>query len=115
MRAQRVRRSPLHPAQKYAMRIFENILLFDLLHDVGLDHVALLDVVELLEVQAALVAGGDLLDRVLEALEGGEMALVDDDAVTHDARLAGALDLAVGDVAAGDGADIGHLEGLAVT
>ena len=41
------------------------------------------------------------------------MALVDDDAVAHDARLAGALDLAVGDVAAGDGADVGHLEGLA--
>ena len=69
MRAQRVRRSTLHPAQKYAMHIFENILLFDLLHDVGLDHVALLDVVELLKVQAALVAGGDLLDGVLEALE----------------------------------------------
>ena len=48
MRAQRVRRSTLHPAQKYAMRIFENILLFDLLHDVGLDHVALLDVVGVL-------------------------------------------------------------------
>ena len=42
----------------------------DFLHNEGFDDVALLDVLELLKGDAALVAGGDLLHTVLEALEG---------------------------------------------
>ena len=49
----------------------------DLLHDEGLNYVPNLDVVELLNGNAALVALGDLLDVVLEALEGGDGAVVD--------------------------------------
>ena len=56
-------------------------LLLDLLHDKRFHHVAELDVVELLEAQTALVAAGDLLDRVLEALERRERALVHHHAV----------------------------------
>ena len=71
-------------------------LRLDLFHDEALDHVADLDVVELLDLHAALVAGGDLLDVVLEAAQGGQIALVDDDVVAQDAHLAAALDLAPG-------------------
>ena len=48
----------------------------DLFHVVGLDDVAQLDVVELIDGQAALIALFDLLDGVLEPLEGAQSALV---------------------------------------
>ena len=51
----------------------------DLLHDEALDDVADLDVVELLDLHAAFIALGDLADVVLEAAQGGKLALVDDD------------------------------------
>ena len=85
----------------------------DLLHDEAFDHIADLDVVELLHLHAAFVAARDLLDVVLETAQGRKLALVNDDIVTQDANLAAALDLAVGAVAAADGADLGDLVGLA--
>ena len=59
----------------------------DFLHNEGFDDVAFLDVLELLEGDAALVAGGDLLHTVLEALEGGDGTVVDDDVVPEQAHL----------------------------
>ena len=44
---------------------------------------------------AALVAAGDFLHAVLEALEGGDLAFVDHDAVAHQAQLGVAGDLAL--------------------
>ena len=75
-------------------------LLGDFLHGEGFDNVALLDVVELLDGQAALEALDDLLGVVLEPLQGGQTALMDDDAVPDHTDGAGADDLAVLDVAA---------------
>ena len=49
-------------------------------------NVADLDVVVVLDRDAALVAGSDLLDVVLEATERVDLALVDHDAVAHDAE-----------------------------
>ena len=112
VRAQRVRCRSLNPTQKFASRIFE-VLLLDLFHNVRFNDIADLDVVVLFEAQAALVALRDFLDGVLEALERGEVTLVDDDAVAHDTHVARALDLAVGDIAACDGADGRDLVGLA--
>ena len=56
-------------------------LAFHFLHDKALEDVAFLDVVVLHDAHAALVTGGDFLDRVLEALQGSDLALVDDDVV----------------------------------
>ena len=52
-------------------------------------------------------------DRVLEALQGADHAVIDDDVVAQHAHLRVARDLAVLDVAARDGADGRDLVGLA--
>src|ERR1051325_9259588 len=52
-----------------------------------LDHVADLDVVELLEADAALGSGFDLADVVLEAPQRADLTLVGDDVVADEARL----------------------------
>src|SRR6185436_7194473 len=57
------------------------------LDDEGLDDVADLDVVELLEADAALEARLDLGHVVLEAAERADLPLVDDLAVAQQARL----------------------------
>src|ERR1051326_1306679 len=81
---------------------------------VALEDVALLDVVVADDLHAALHAGADLLGVVLEAFELLEAAVVlDDDVLAGDADEGVALDDAVGDVAAGDGADLADLEDLA--
>ena len=74
----------------------------DLLHLVGLDHVADLEVLEVVEADAALVARLHLARVVLEAAQAGDLARVDDDVVAHQAGRRVAGDLAVGDEAAGD-------------
>src|SRR5258706_16050985 len=79
----------------------------DLLDRKGLDHVPDAYVVVARDLDAALVAFRDLLDVVLEALQGPDLARVDDLAVADQAHLAGALDLALRHDAAGDGADAG--------
>ena len=79
------------------------------------DHVADLDVVEALQPETALEARLDLRDVVLEPLERGELAFPHDHAVAEQAGLGVALagDGALGDHAAGNRADLRHLEGIA--
>src|SRR5665213_3617851 len=78
----------------------------------GFDDVAGLDVLEAGEVDTALDARTDFGDVVLDALERGDLALPDFLAVAQHADLCVAADEAVGDLAAGDLADLGDLEDL---
>src|SRR5262249_1551600 len=82
------------------------------LDDVTLDLVALADVLVVLEGHAAFEPGLDLAHFVLEALQGRKLTLVDDDVVAQEAHPAAALDDALGDLAAGDVADLADLEHL---
>ena len=50
---------------------------------------------------------------VLEAPQRGDLALVDDPVVAQQPHAGGARDDPLDDVAAGDRADLGHLEGVA--
>src|SRR5512139_3167837 len=84
----------------------------DLLDDVRLDLVADLDVVEVLDPQPALVPLEDLLDVVLEPLEGGEFPLVDHHAVPQQADIRVPGDLPRQDGAAGNRPDLGDVEGV---
>ena len=88
-------------------------LSLQLLVDEALDDVAFLDVVELFDLHAAFVTGGDFLNVVLEAAQRSKLALKNDDVVAVDAHAAVALDLAVLHIAAAHGADLGHAERLA--
>src|SRR5687767_10837921 len=83
----------------------------DLLDDVALDLVAVLDVVEVLEPDAALEALAHLGDVVLEAAQAPDAALPRDDAVADEAGARVAADDAVGDAAARDDAGLRHAEG----
>src|SRR5579863_6051621 len=74
----------------------------DLLGIVAFDEVAHLVAVEVVELDAALQPGPDLVGVVLEALEGGHLALVHDLAPAPQAGRGAAGDLALGDEAAGD-------------
>src|SRR5207244_4107289 len=71
----------------------------------GLDLVAVLDVVVVLDQHAALEPRRDLAHVLLEALERGDGPLVHDGAVPDQADVGRAPDDAVGDVAAGDRAE----------
>src|SRR5947209_17462027 len=75
---------------------------------VGLDHVALLEVLEVRQADAALEAALDLACVVLEPLEGRDRALPYDYPVAQESHLGAAGDDAVGHVAAGDGAHARH-------
>src|SRR5207237_3925314 len=77
----------------------------DLANVVGLEDVAFLDVVEVLEVDAALEALLDLAHVVLEGPQLGDRRVVDHGALADDAAARAAADDAARDVAAGDGAD----------
>src|ERR1044072_3989775 len=83
--------------------------LFDL---VGLDDVAVLEVLIVLQADAALVAVANLADVVLEPAERRDLAVVDDDAVAHETRPRVASDRARPDVAPRDDAELRHPEGL---
>src|SRR6266851_278424 len=76
-----------------------------------LDHVIGLDVVEVLESDAAFVTGLDLARVVLEALERTDFAVPHDPPVAHQARPRTALNLAVRDHRAADRGPLHH-EGL---
>ena len=92
--------------------LYTSRLLGNLLHGEGFHNVAFLDVVELLDGQAALVAGQNLLGLILEALQGGQHTLVDDDAVPDQPDLTVlALELTVLHVAACHGTHAGDLVG----
>ena len=80
--------------------------LLDLLGLEELEHVALLDVGVALEHDAALLALLDLLHVVFEAAQGAEFAVPDDGALADQADAGVAGDLALGDEAAGDAADL---------
>src|SRR5690606_15043873 len=79
---------------------------------VGLDHVAFLHVVVVLQVDAALEAGTDLAYVVLEAPQAGDGALVDFLAAADEARLRTTADHAVQHVRAGDVAGARDLDDL---
>src|SRR5215212_7036616 len=85
----------------------------DLDYLVELQYVALLDVVEVLDADAALEALAHRADVVLEALERGHVPLVDNGPVTHNAHAVVAGDLPAGDVAARDRTCARHPEVLA--
>src|SRR6516225_7254904 len=68
----------------------------DVLHTEAFDRVARTDVLVVLEGHAALLADMHFGDFVLEALEGLELAFVDDDVVAHQADPDATLDLAFG-------------------
>src|SRR5690606_24124113 len=67
-------------------------LALDLARRVRLEHVALLHIAEVPEDDAALEAGGDLSDVVVEPLQRRDLAVVDDGAVAHEANLRAARD-----------------------
>src|SRR5260370_25259581 len=86
-----------------------------LLNAVGFDHIVHLDVVVAGHLHAALVTLLHLADVVLDALQGVQAngtlrRRVDDHAGADDAHQRRALDGALGDVAAGNGADPADLE-----
>ena len=101
--------------KKYSLRVFVSSWLCrdrDSLHREYLDDVADLEVVELVEADAALEPGLHLARVVLESPQRSDLAFVDDDVVSEEACLgvAGARDAPLGDHAAGDGAELRDLE-----
>src|SRR3954468_22133385 len=83
----------------------------ELLPHVRLEDVADLDVVVVGELDAALETRLDFLDVVLDPAERFDREVLgDDDAAAGEADLAAALHVAVGDEAAGNVAELGHLE-----
>src|SRR5687767_5895414 len=86
----------------------------DRLPDVRLEDVADLDVVVVGELDAALEAGLDLADVLLHTAERLDRQVFGDDRpAAGEADLAAALDVPVGDEAAGDVAQAADLEHLA--
>src|SRR5215216_394345 len=86
---------------------------WDLDQLVGFDRVALLDVLEVVQPDAALIAGRDRAGILLEAPQRPDPPVVDDHAVADQPGLGPAGDLARGDIGPGDHADPRHPEGLA--
>src|SRR5438477_181057 len=84
----------------------------DRLQLVRLDHVAGLEIGEVLDPDSALESLVHLSDVVLEALEGSDLAGDDGLLVAQQAHHRGPGDLAVGDRGAGDSPQLRHVEGL---
>src|SRR6185503_5370528 len=84
----------------------------DLLDFVAFDDVAGLVAVEVIELDAALQPRADFVGIILEAFERGDLALVHDLAAAPQPRRGVAVDLALGDEAAGD-ETLGEREDLA--
>src|SRR5262249_10180546 len=87
-------------------------LAFDLPGGVRLDHVAVLDVGEVPEHDAAVIPRGDLADVLVEPPQALDLSVVDDRTVADQTDLRAAGDRAVRDVAAGDRADARGAEDL---
>src|SRR3954468_22772509 len=83
-----------------------------LFHAVAFDLVAGAHVLIVLEGHTAFLTGRDLAGIVLEALELREPAFVDHYVVADQADMGATLDHAVEDAAAGDLADLRHIEHL---
>src|SRR5450755_1987435 len=79
----------------------------DFLHLEELELVAFLDVVVVLQLDAALEAGRDLADVVLDAAHGLDLAGVNDDVLAQQAEARAAADDARRDHRARDRADLG--------
>ena len=79
---------------------------------IGLDDIALFEVLEVREADTALKASGNLLDIFLEPLERLHLTLPDDGAFSQKANLGISGDDTVGDHATGDGADTRDTEDL---
>src|SRR5579872_6260909 len=88
-------------------------LTFHLPRLVRLDHVALLDVLEVREHDAALEAGVDLAHVLVEASQACDRRVVDHGRVAHEPHACTADNMSLGDEAAGDRPDPGGAEGLA--
>ena len=84
----------------------------NLLDREDLDAVANLEVLEVVEADAALLAGAHLLDILLEVLEGRHKAGVYHVLLTEDLRLLVQLDCAACDTAAANLAGLGDVEDL---
>ena len=82
------------------------------LHAVALDHVALAHVLIVLERHAAFLTGNDFTRIVLEALELRQLAFMNNDVVADETHVGATFDLAVGDAAAGNLADLRDVEDL---
>src|SRR5215207_1660442 len=89
-----------------SMRDLDSQRALNCLHAIALDHVAGAHILVVLEGHAALLSGGDFLRIVLEPLELRQLAFVNDDIVADQADIRAALDVAFGDAAAGDLADL---------
>src|SRR6202012_3713364 len=76
----------------------------------ALDDVALLDVLIIGEGHAAFLADDHFAGIVLETLEGGQFAFVDDDVVANEANFRTASHDTFGDAATGDLARFGDVE-----
>ncbi len=104
-------RKPVPKIQEPALRDVALERLLDLYDVEGFDDVANLDIVEVLDTDAAFHTGLDFLGLVLAPLERRHFAGVDHDAVADEAYLA-LGEFAVAHQAAGNGAHLGNLEGL---
>src|SRR6185369_9570233 len=85
----------------------------DLFHLVGLDVIAYLQVLVIVEADAALIPGQDLARIVLEAPQADHLPGVDDHVVAHQAGRGIAGNAAVDDEAAGNRADARNTERIA--
>src|SRR5579862_7736115 len=92
---QQIRRRRTHPP------VLGEELALDLAGGVCLEHVALLDVGVIAQDDSAVKPARDLANVVVEAPQAGDLALIDDRSVAHQADLRAAGDLALGDVRAG--------------
>ena len=84
----------------------------NVLHLEAFDHVALAHVLIALERHAAFLTAHHFFDFVLEALERGQLALVNDDIVPDQANMRTTFDLTFGHAAARHLANLGDVEHL---
>src|SRR5215472_8906501 len=78
-----------------------------------LNHIALFDVIEVRDVDAAFHAVADFAGIILEPLERADLAFVNLHAVAHQANVGIAFDDAVQDITSGHGSHLGDAESLA--
>ena len=69
----------------------DNRLKFDLFHEIGFDHVALLDVLEFFKGDTVFVASGHFFHAVLKPLKRSDSTVVNDDIVPQKPHLGAPL------------------------
>src|SRR6478672_5478341 len=105
--------NPITRLLNYQFVLRDAHLRSDALGHKGLNHVAFLYVIEVLEVNTALHAVADFAGIVLKTPERTDLAFVNLHAIAHQANIGIALDDAVQHIAAGDGACLGYAERIA--